>query len=152
MSDVVPFEFISKMVLDVQKKAISNSGKVGAVIKGINYETKSVKYFSAANIYVNETFPADHAEQLAAKIALLERHYPVQVYVTSSRLDGEPTYLCGSCREFFMRINRTMKITVINPDGTIKGEDYVEKQLPHYHKPNIRKLNRDYQKLCGWHA
>lgn len=150
MTDELTFELVAKMCLEIQKKSISKAGSVGAVVRAINFETKTIKYFSAANLYFNESFVADHAEQLALKIALLQRYYPLEVIVTSSRPGGEPTFLCGICREFIIRINKHLKITVINPDGTLKGWGILKDQLNNYNKPNILKLNREYKKLCGY--
>ena len=134
------------MCKQAQDNAISDKIKVGAVCNAYNFKTKHKKLFSAANIHVSESFADIHAEQLAVNLALLERYYPMGIFVTSQSINENVT-MCGSCRHYISEINRHCHITVFNPNGTVKSINSLSDVYP-FAKNTVKK-NKEFEKLCG---
>lgn len=111
-----------------QVLAISNKTKVGAVVVGINKKNER-KLFVGSNIHISDSFADVHAEQMAVNQCLLERYYPLAVYVTSTSTE-EKVALCGSCRHYLSEINRNMQVVVFNPDGSRKITTFLFEVYP----------------------
>lgn len=139
-------EKMFSMCKDAQNDAYGKI-KVGAVCSAINYKTKHRHYFTGANLHVSDSFSDIHAEQLAVNLALLERYYPTEIYVTSQSFDEDVT-MCGSCRHYISEINQNCSIIVFNPDGTQKSINLLSDVYPN--AKNTVKKNNKFKMLCGW--
>lgn len=140
------YDEIFKMCISAQKDAYGKIS-VGAVCHGrkmINEEQVD-RYFSGANLHISDSFADIHAEQLAVNLALLERFYPVEIFVTSQG-ELENVALCGSCRQYISEINRYCSIIVFNPDGTRKLIKLLSEVYP-FSKDTIKK-NQMFRELC----
>lgn len=123
MNDIKHYKEIFQMCQDAQKEGMGKI-KVGAVCHGQQLVDGEIvnRYWSGANLHITDSFADMHAEQLAVNLALLERFYPTEIYVTSQTME-EMVKLCGSCRQYLNEINRNMTVIVFNPDGTRKSTD-----------------------------
>lgn len=137
---------IFNMCVKAQKEAYGKIS-VGAVchgkriIDGLSLD----KYWSGANLHVSDSFADVHAEQLAVNLALLERFYPVEIFVTSQSND-EKVILCGSCRHYISEINKDCSIIIFNPDGTIKSTKLLSTVYPF--SKDTEKKNKKFKQLC----
>ncbi len=136
-----------EQVKDAQDKALSKKVKVGALCIGFDWKTMKRKAFAGSNIHVSDSFADVHAEQLAVTLSLLERHYPLEIHVTS-KSKKELITLCGSCRHFISEVNRLCTIIVHNPDGSIKIQKFLSEIYP-YRKNTVSKNNK-FKRLCGY--
>jgi len=142
------YDEIFKMCESAQKEAYGKIS-VGAVChaKKIVDGKEVHKYWSGANLHISDSFSDVHAEQLAVNLAILERYYPVEIFVTSIG-EKENVAMCGSCRQYISEINRHCSVIVFNPDGTRKlikllSEVYL------YSKDTIKK-NQIFRELCNF--
>jgi cytidine deaminase len=150
------FEPLSKteifsMCKEAQKEAYGKIS-VGAVCHGqtVNDEGKLVhRYWSGANLHISDSFADVHAEQLAVNLALLERYYPTEIFVTSQS-NKEDVRLCGSCRQYISEINRYCSVYVFNPDGSIKSVNTLDELYP-FSKDTMEK-NSKFEQLCKLHT
>jgi len=129
--------------------AISEKKKVGALVVTWDSKYELFRFFSGANFWFSESFAAEHAEQFALKKALLARCYPIRIYVSSSKNNGKPVFLCGLCKEFVSAINSECEVIVIRPNGTIKGRQIISEK---FESKNFEKKNKFFRDLCGFHS
>lgn len=149
MISLLTKEQIFSICVKAQKEAYGKIS-VGAVCHGQRRDEsgKTVhKYWSGANLHVSDSFSDIHAEQLAVNLALLERYYPTEIFVTSQSKE-EDVRLCGSCRHYISEINRHCTIVVFNPDGSQKSMDLLSELYP-YSKDTVTK-NSKIRELCNW--
>lgn len=135
-------------VQNEQELAIAEKVKVGCVIegwrKGITH--METEYFGGANIELSKTY-VYHAEMVALTDCIMNRYWPVRLYVSSQSMD-EDTFLCGDCRQQLLEVNSNCVVIVFNPDGTRKGMFPVSKLLPK-HKDVTEKNKKYYELLYG---
>ncbi len=144
------FDEIFKMCIKAQKEAYGKIS-VGAVCharKMINDEEVD-RYWSGANLHISDSFADVHAEQLAVNLALLERFYPIEIFVTSKH-EKENVTMCGSCRHYVSEINRNCSIIVFNPDGTRKSINLLSDVYP-FSKDTVKK-NQKFKELCSFNT
>jgi cytidine deaminase len=106
--------------------------RVGACVIArnmLNHQER--KLFSACNIEVSKTYRI-HAEQLATWEALQSGFTMIDVIVVTSQSEEECAALCDNCRGFFSKINPHLRVVVVNPDGSMKLDLWLDKDLRPY--------------------
>jgi len=132
---------------NLQSLAIAKKKKVACIISGIKHSgNPEYQTFGGFNIEFSSS-DVIHAERMALVSCVSEGFYPSHLYVTSSRSEGNPVYMCGNCRQLFSEVNEKMDITVFNPDGMIKGRTTLNKVFPN-HKDSTKK-NKMFKKYCS---
>lgn len=70
-----------------------------------------------------------HAEIMAANTAIMMGYSDILVlYVTSQSVE-ETACLCGTCADWLMKLNRSLPIIVLNPDGSVKMRKVLDKDV-----------------------
>ena len=141
-------EEVFEMCKSEQQKGIGKI-KVGAVCHGMKFIGAKVyqKYFSGANVHVSDSFADVHAEQMVVNLALLERYYPVEVFVTSTSKE-EDVMMCGTCRHYLNEINSACTVVVFNPDGSIKKINFLSAIYPY--SKDVFEKNMKFRSLCDY--
>lgn len=136
---------------NLQTLAISKKKKVACIIQGRKLGTSSEEEnrnqtFGGFNIEFSSS-DIIHAERMALLSCISEGYYPEEIYVTSSKVDGTPTFLCGYCRQLLHEVNNQILITIFTFNGEIFGKTQLHKVFPN--AKNTKEKNIMFMKYCS---